>query len=74
MQGPAAQNREEGRIRKPNGGRGFAGNTLDQRQRDESPLGYTLGRRREEKEVESMGEKRRGQGISAKAKGSVMAT
>ena len=38
---------EKGRSRKPNGRRGSPGNTLDQRQKDESPLGYTLGRRRE---------------------------
>ena len=51
MQGRAAQNKKERGSRKPNGGRGSPGNTLDQRQKDESPLGYTLGQRRKGVEI-----------------------
>ena len=47
--------RTEQRGRKSqNGGRGSPGNTLDWRQKGESPLGNTLGRRREEKEEGGM--------------------
>ena len=54
MRGPSAQSREDERARKHNGGRGSPGNTLDRRQKGESPLRNTLGRRREEKEEGGM--------------------
>lgn len=57
MQGPIPQNKEENKSRKPNKGKGFPSNTLDRKQRNKSPLGYTLGRKREEKEIEISGGK-----------------
>lgn len=50
MQGPVPQNKEEDRS-------GFPSNTLDRKQRDKSPLGYTLGRKRKEKEIEILDKK-----------------
>lgn len=57
MQDPVPQNKEEDRSRKPNKGKGFPSNSLDRKQRDKSPLGYTLGRKKEEKEIEISGGK-----------------
>ena len=53
MRGPSAQSREDERARKQNGGRGSPGNTLDRRQKGESPLGIPWdGGEKKRKKVE----------------------